>query len=140
MTILLHRQALTFINPGKWNAKTQRYEGGGAKLTLSPSNRPQQAPDWIGETDTFKHSEGDGFVMRMKQLSPKAAEKSLQPAEMNRLGFGAPNIESVNLGRNNTPEPAAEIEKSEALKPAEAPDEPAQRGRKAKNAEPVAAE
>lgn len=100
MTILLHRQAITFINPGKWNKKLQRYEGGGERAALSPSPQAQEVPDWIAETEAFQVAERAGVIVRIQQLSPAAQPVAEHRDEPAALGFGAPEIEHVNLGRS----------------------------------------
>lgn len=110
MTILLHRQAITFSHPGKWNAKMQRYEGGGQKVRVAASPRAQEVPDWVATTDGFRQAEKDGLVVRIKRLSPTTQAKPVDPGAMNTLGFGAPKIEPVNIGQNKpVPEPQTEL-------------------------------
>lgn len=144
MTILLHRQAITFTHPGKWNKQTQRYEGApGEKVRVAPSARVQEVPDWVGTTEGFKQAEKDGFVVRIKRLSPAAAQaKPVEANSMSALGFGAPTIEPVNIGKNKPmPEPVPETVEMETETAEDSADASGSRPkRRGRVQDPVAAE
>ena len=91
MTILLHKQVITFVDYGKLNKKTKQLDGGtGEQVTVKPVTGPQVVPDWVRDTDTFKQAVKSGLITEINVLT--------QQAEMVAPVKAAPNVGFTGQG------------------------------------------
>jgi hypothetical protein len=69
------------------------------KITVAPSTKPQDVPDWVANDDTFKVMEEAGSIIAVQVLTKPKTEKKIEvpAAPIAPSGWGAaPN--NVGLG------------------------------------------
>lgn len=96
MKVFCTRRQLSFINHGKWNDETKKYEGGHAtSVEINPQPGVQEVPDWIRNTDTFAHAKKAGLIVEVELVSEKV--KPIPPTleEVLKTGMDQADAEAI---------------------------------------------
>lgn len=82
MTLLVHKQAMTFAD-----------SNGNQQFTVVPKQGPQNAPDWVRDTETYKAAVKSGFIAEIAVITPQPAqieEPAKDPADLAEVGLLSP--------------------------------------------------
>lgn len=93
----------------------------GAKFQIMSSTKPQQAPAWVVNTDTYKAAFSQGIVHAINYVVPPVpAKDSTMPANVaNALGFNGgqtPTIDSLTKAGMNVQDAQSALAAMEARK------------------------
>jgi len=93
--------------------RTKSFSDGHQFLTLSPSSGPQQVPDWVRDTNTFKLGVGNATIQEVEVKSPPPAPTPPPPTayvptreEVLKAGYAESAVDTIIArAQAQTPQP-----------------------------------